>query len=180
MTTSSPGTGRELRTLVTAQGTVEMSLEEVPVPEPAPDEVIVRVEAAPINPSDLGLLFAGADMATAAPSGPPGHPVLTATLSRRDARPGPEGRSARQAGHRPAACRHGGDRSTASGPAAGASAAAYPASPADSAAAALGAAGPARRAPPVRIIKRTLKEIQYRPHLLDSCLAATGLEIEPW
>jgi len=81
MTTSSPGTGRELRTLVTAQGTVEMSLEEVPVPEPAPDEVIVRVEAAPINPSDLGLLFAGADMATAAPSGPPGHPVLTATLS---------------------------------------------------------------------------------------------------
>src|ERR1700676_2088303 len=44
MTTSSPGTGRELRTLVTAQGTVEMSLEEVPVPEPVPDEVIVRVE----------------------------------------------------------------------------------------------------------------------------------------
>ena len=81
MTTSSPGTGRELRTLVTAQGTVEMSLEEVPVPEPVPDEVIVRVEAAPINPSALGLLFAGADMATAAPSGPPGHPVLTATLS---------------------------------------------------------------------------------------------------
>ena len=81
MTTSSPGTGRELRTLVTAQGTVQMSLEEVPVPEPAPDEVIVRVEAAPINPSDLGLLFAGADMATAASSGLPGHPVLTATLS---------------------------------------------------------------------------------------------------
>jgi NADPH2:quinone reductase len=81
MTTRSPDTGRELRTLVTAQGTVKLSLEEVSVPEPAPDEVIVRVEAAPINPSDLGLLFAGADMATAALSGPPGHPVLTAALS---------------------------------------------------------------------------------------------------
>jgi NADPH2:quinone reductase len=81
MTARSPDTGRELRTLVTAQGTVKLSLEEVPVPEPAPDEVIVRVEAAPINPSDLGLLFAGADMATAALSGSPGHPVLTAALS---------------------------------------------------------------------------------------------------
>jgi transposase len=32
----------------------------------------------------------------------------------------------------------------------------------------------------VRIVKRKLKKIQYRPHLLDGCLAATGLEIEPW
>ncbi|WP_204069914.1 hypothetical protein [Planobispora siamensis] len=32
----------------------------------------------------------------------------------------------------------------------------------------------------VRIIKRKLKKIQYRPHLLDGCLAATGLVIEPW
>ena len=32
----------------------------------------------------------------------------------------------------------------------------------------------------VRIVKRKLKKIQYRPHLIDGCLAATGLEIEPW
>ena len=32
----------------------------------------------------------------------------------------------------------------------------------------------------VRIIKRKLKKIQYRPHLIDGCLAATGLIIEPW
>ena len=32
----------------------------------------------------------------------------------------------------------------------------------------------------VRIIKRKLKKIQYRPHLIDGCLAATGLKIEPW
>ena len=32
----------------------------------------------------------------------------------------------------------------------------------------------------IRIIKRKLKKIQYRPHLIDGCLAATGLKIEPW
>ncbi len=31
-----------------------------------------------------------------------------------------------------------------------------------------------------RIVKRKLKKIQYRPHLIDGCLAATGLQIEPW
>ncbi len=32
----------------------------------------------------------------------------------------------------------------------------------------------------VRIVKRKLKKTQYRPHLIDGCLAATGLAIEPW
>jgi hypothetical protein len=32
----------------------------------------------------------------------------------------------------------------------------------------------------VRIVKRKLKKIQYRPHLIDGCLAATGLTTEPW
>jgi len=32
----------------------------------------------------------------------------------------------------------------------------------------------------VRIIKRTLKKIQYRPHLINGCLAATGLRTGPW
>jgi hypothetical protein len=32
----------------------------------------------------------------------------------------------------------------------------------------------------VRIIKRKLKKIQYRPHLIDGCLSGTGLKIEPW
>ena len=31
----------------------------------------------------------------------------------------------------------------------------------------------------VRIVKRKLKKIQYRPHLIDGCLAKTGLTIEP-
>ena len=32
----------------------------------------------------------------------------------------------------------------------------------------------------VRIIERKLKKIQHRPHLIDGCLAGTGLKIEPW
>ena len=32
----------------------------------------------------------------------------------------------------------------------------------------------------VRIVKRKLKKIQYRPRLIDGCLAGTGLVIEPW
>jgi transposase len=32
----------------------------------------------------------------------------------------------------------------------------------------------------VRIVKRKLKKIQYRPHLIDGCLAGTGLTLEAW
>jgi hypothetical protein len=32
----------------------------------------------------------------------------------------------------------------------------------------------------VRIVNRKLKKIQYRPHLIDVCLAGTGLTIEAW
>ena len=80
MTTTSPATGLQLRSLVKKEGTLELSLATVPVPEPKPDEVVVRVEAAPINPSDLGLLFGGADMSTAKASGTPRGPVVTARI----------------------------------------------------------------------------------------------------
>lgn len=75
-----PDSSLELRSTVTSRGTVELSLAEVPVPTPAADEVLVRVEASPINPSDLGLLIAGADMATATVAGTPARPVVTASL----------------------------------------------------------------------------------------------------
>lgn len=70
----------QLQSLVTTDGTLELSLATIPVPEPADDEVIVRVEAAPINPSDLGLLFGMADMTTAVQSGTADSPVITATI----------------------------------------------------------------------------------------------------
>lgn len=73
-------TGLQLRSLVRANGVLELSLVSVPVPEPMPDEVLVRIEASPINPSDQGLLFAAADMSTATFSGTPDRPLVTATI----------------------------------------------------------------------------------------------------
>ena len=75
-----PDTALELRSLVRSDGTLELSLHEVPVPVPGANEVLVRVEASPINPSDLGLLVASADMATATVAGTPERPVVTAPL----------------------------------------------------------------------------------------------------
>src|ERR1700731_3666236 len=80
MTADLPDSALELRSLVTSQGTLELSLHDVPVPTPAANEVLVRVEASPINPSDLGLLIAGADVTTATVAGTPQRPVVTATL----------------------------------------------------------------------------------------------------
>ena len=57
-------TGLQLRSLVKDDNTLEVSLAEVEFPEPGPDEVLVRVDATPINPSDLALLVGPADPAT--------------------------------------------------------------------------------------------------------------------
>ncbi|MDA8365440.1 MAG: zinc-binding dehydrogenase [Actinomycetota bacterium] len=75
-----PERALELRSLVTDAGTVELSLVEVDVPVPSGDDVLVRVEAAPINPSDLGLLLAGADVGASRVSGTAERPVVTAPL----------------------------------------------------------------------------------------------------
>jgi NADPH2:quinone reductase len=75
-----PTTSLELRSLVTAQGTLEISLTEVALATLEPGDVLVRVEAAPINPSDLGLLLAGADVTGAVVEGAPDRPVLTVPL----------------------------------------------------------------------------------------------------
>jgi NADPH:quinone reductase len=80
MTADLPDTALELRSLVTSDGTLELSLQEVPVPAPGANQVLVRVEASPINPSDLGLLTAGADMTTATVAGTPQRPIVTASL----------------------------------------------------------------------------------------------------
>ncbi|HLK24212.1 MAG TPA: zinc-binding dehydrogenase [Caulobacteraceae bacterium] len=73
----------QLRSLVKASGELELSLVPVPVPDPAADEVVVRIEAAPINPSDLGLLLGPADTATLKATGGKDRPVVTATIPER-------------------------------------------------------------------------------------------------
>jgi NADPH2:quinone reductase len=83
MHTPIPTTALQLRSLVRANGELEVSLSTVPVPEPAADEVLLRIEAAPINPSDLGLLFGAADLTTLQTSGDAAGPVVRASIPER-------------------------------------------------------------------------------------------------
>ena len=83
MTTPESRTGLQLRSLVTADGTLELSLVNETLAPPADDEVIVRMQAAPINPSDIGLLFGAADMGTATYAGTATQPVVKATIPAR-------------------------------------------------------------------------------------------------
>lgn len=73
----------QLRSLVRSNGELELSLHDDPMPEPQAHEVVIRVEASPMNPSDLGLLFGAADMSTAVASGTADRPVVTATVPER-------------------------------------------------------------------------------------------------
>ena len=73
--------GLELRTLITQDGQLRISLEPVTIGDPGPGEIVVRVEAAPINPSDLALLLGPADPSTLAAAGSAEHPVLLAQVA---------------------------------------------------------------------------------------------------
>ena len=80
MSTEIPKKALQLHSTIGSDATLELSLALVPVPEPGETEVLVRIEAAPINPSDMGLLFGPADMTTAREGGTPEHPVITADV----------------------------------------------------------------------------------------------------
>ena len=76
-------TGLQMRSLIKANGQLELSLVDEPMPTPAAHEVVVRVEATPINPSDIGLLFGAADISTRASSGNATHPTITMQVPER-------------------------------------------------------------------------------------------------
>src|SRR5215469_12633605 len=78
---SNLGTGLQLRSLVKASGELELSLAKVAIPKPAADEILVRIEATPINPSDLGLLLGPADLSTARVAGSGDAAVVTAKIA---------------------------------------------------------------------------------------------------
>lgn len=75
-----PAFALQLRSLVRESGELELSLAEIAVPTPGASEVLVQMQASPINPSDIGLLFGAADMTTARTSGPSSRPVVTAKI----------------------------------------------------------------------------------------------------
>ena len=72
-----PVIGRELRSTANSDGTLSLNLVDVTLDDPADDEIIVRVEAAPINPSDLGLLLGPADIASLQAGGTADRPDVT-------------------------------------------------------------------------------------------------------
>ena len=80
MTLSKERTGLQLRSLITSSGELTLSLVRIPTLVPAANEVLVRIEASPLNPSDLGLLFGAADMSTAKVSETADGPVVTAQV----------------------------------------------------------------------------------------------------
>lgn len=71
-----------MRSLITADGKLKLWLEEVTVREPADNELVVRMQAAPINPSDQLLMFGPADPATLRETGTPDRPVIEGTIPR--------------------------------------------------------------------------------------------------
>lgn len=79
-TTELPASMRQLRSLVTGDGTLRVSIDQVDRPEPRAHEVLVEVRATPINPSDLGLLLAGADLDTLRSVGTSDAPAVEATI----------------------------------------------------------------------------------------------------
>jgi NADPH2:quinone reductase len=74
--------GLELRSKITSSGELELWLEDVTTPELAADEVVIRVEASPINPSDLGLLLGPADLSTIRSGGTADRPTATVSIPR--------------------------------------------------------------------------------------------------
>jgi NADPH:quinone reductase-like Zn-dependent oxidoreductase len=80
MTQDAPTSGLQLRSLIKETGELELSLALVDVAPPKDDEIVVRIQATPINPSDLGLLLGPADLSSAQASGTPDSPVLTAPV----------------------------------------------------------------------------------------------------
>lgn len=76
-----PLSGLELRSLIAADGRLELSLEQVEIEAPGTGEIVIKVEATPINPSDLGLLIGPADLTKAVQGGADDRPTLSAPVS---------------------------------------------------------------------------------------------------
>lgn len=75
-----PTTSAQLKTLAKSEGVLEVFMDEVAVEAPGDNQVLVKVLAAPINPSDLGLLVGAADMSTARATEINGHKAVAADV----------------------------------------------------------------------------------------------------
>ncbi len=76
-----PSTYLQMLSTVTGDGTLRLELAEKLIPKLAPYQVLVQVEASPINPSDQGVMFGWASMGDASSTGSGRNTVLTAPVS---------------------------------------------------------------------------------------------------
>jgi NADPH:quinone reductase len=81
MPSDHPATALELRSTLADDGIVTLGIRETDVVAPNDDQVVVRIEAAPINPSDLGMMFAGGDTGAALPAGDGFHDAVGVALT---------------------------------------------------------------------------------------------------
>ena len=70
----------QLISTVSADNKLTLSLQSIDIPQPGADEVVIRIEAAPLNPSDLAVLFSAVDMTTAVEVGPEDNPSIVADI----------------------------------------------------------------------------------------------------
>ena len=68
---------KQVRSEVTKEGKLLIYIESTEIPEPKEDEVLIKIEASPINPSDLGLLIGPADVSSMSVSGEGEAAVVT-------------------------------------------------------------------------------------------------------
>ena len=73
----SENVSKQIRSEVTKEGKLLIYMESTAMPEPKEDEVLIRIEASPINPSDLGLLIGPADVSSMSVSGEGENAVVT-------------------------------------------------------------------------------------------------------
>jgi len=76
-------TNIELTSTISEDNKLELALRDIEIPQPGENQVVIRIEAAPINPSDLGVMFSVADMKTASQSGSADRPVISADVPAR-------------------------------------------------------------------------------------------------
>ena len=79
--TDLPATNRTMLTEVKPEGVLELYLADLPMPTPKDHEVVVKVQATPINPSDLGLMVGAADVTSARAINRDGLPGIAMNVS---------------------------------------------------------------------------------------------------
>lgn len=77
-----PKTAQRLTSTVRSDAVLELSLSDIEITPCADDEVLIEVEAAPLNPSDQAVMFAFADLSTAKQTGTDEAPVIEANITR--------------------------------------------------------------------------------------------------